>query len=676
MLTRTAMTAAMTTVAVALVAAITAAAGVWTWPVVLLAVAAATPLAWRAQAGFSYPVVGRRLAALMVGVAVLSTCWAALTHSEKILVYRDAASYFQTALALAIGHQTPFEVDPTAYGGPQVFAIPGVTLSSAAFYDLTGPVDPTIQPQFLIGAPAWYSVGQWIGGAQGVWWTAALFGGLSVLSVGLIASRLLGPWAGPLAAIAAALCYPILQTSRTTFSEPFALFLTAIGLLALAEATDRHKDRNSTARLATIAGILIAGGQLFRIDSLREVMLATIVVGVLVVTRHPVARPLARALVAMTLAAVIVWVTQSRAYLLINKSSVVPLAILTVAVLCAVALVVIMSTRRPHVPRRLSRLLPVSGTGVVVALAAYLVSRPWWQTPRTGVSNPVVEQGQRLEGLSVDGLTKYDHYSVLWTSWWVGWAALAACLLVSARLAYRLGEVLRDGEDLPIWAGPFLIALGSSLLTWLRPAISPDHPWADRRFTIVLAFVIICSLAGCKWILTSWRPINHVVARGLTLTAAAALLVPTFAATWPHATERSHEGELSAIQEGCGQFRKREVVLTVDARASFSWPQVLRGMCGVPTMALDVGEPQDPAKAQEVIARVHDALASHGLQLVVAGTTTAEALSEVTPADLTASAPQKVVGGTRLEDPNTLMRRPNRLVPKETTNLWIARLNP
>jgi hypothetical protein len=670
------MTAALTTVVVALVAAITASAGVWTWPVALLTVGAAGPLAWRAQAGIAYPVAGRLAPGLMVALGLISAGWAGLTHSEKIVVYRDAASYFHTAIALATGHQTPFGIDAAAYGGSAVLGIPGVTLSSAAFYDLTGPADPTIQPQFLVGAPAWYSIGHWLAGIPGVWWTGAAFGGLSVLSVGLIASRLVTKWAGPFAALAAALCYPMLQTSRTTFSEPFALFLTAMGLLALAEATDRRHDRDSTARLGTIAGILIAGSQLFRIDSLREVMLATIVIGVLVVLRHPVARPFGRALAAMTLTAVLIWMTQSRAYLLINKSSVVPLVMLAVAVVGVVALVALLSSRGVRVPTQLCRLLPIGGAGAVLIVAVYLVSRPWWQAPGTGVSNPVVEQAQRLEGLPVDGFTKYDQYSVVWTSWWVGWIALAMCLVVSARLAYRLGESLRDGKDAPIWVGPFLVGLGSSLLTWLRPAISPDHPWADRRFTIVLAFVIVCHVVGCIWILRSWRPFNQPVARVLTGTAVAGLLVPMIVAVWPHATERSHAGELSAIQQGCEQLGEHEVVLTVDARASYSWPQVLRGMCGVPAIALDIGQAQTPSEPREVITRVHNALSDRGLRLVLAGTVSAEALSEVTPSDMTVSRPEKIVGGARLEDPNTLMHRPDHLALKETTNLWIARLDP
>jgi hypothetical protein len=669
------MTAALTTVVVALVAAMTAAIGVWTWPVALLAIAATGPLAWRLQAGIAYPAVGTRVSALVVAVGLLSTCWAGLTHSEKIVVYRDASSYFQTAIALASGHQTPFNIDPASVGGPTVLAIPGVTLSSAAFYDVTGPADPTIQPQFLIGAPAWYSIGHWLGGISGVWWTAAVFGGLSILSIGLIASRLITRWAGPFAAVAAALCYPMLQTSRTTFSEPFALFLTAMGLLALAEATDQRGGRSSTARMATVAGILIAGGQLFRLDSLREVMLATIVIGVLAVMRHPVARPLGRALAAMTLAALLVWATQSQMYLLINKSSVVPLAILAAAVAAVTALVAHMSSRGLRVPRELSRLLPLGAAGVVLVSAVYLVSRPWWQAPRAEVVNPAVEYSQRFEGLPVDGLTRYDQYSVVWTSWWVGWVALALCVVVSARLAYRLGAALRDGDRLPIWTGPFVVALGSSLLTWMRPAITPDHPWADRRFTIVLAFVIICHVAACMWILKSWRPINQLVARALTVIAAAGLLVPMALAIWPHATERSHAGELRAIQEGCAQLRQGEVVLTVDYLASNSWPQVIRGMCGVPAIALEVDDSQDVAEVRELVGRVREALSPQGLELVIAGTRSAEALTEVIPSSVTASAPQKMIGGPRLEDPNTLMHRPDHLVLKETT-LWILRLQP
>ena len=68
-------------------------------------------------------------------------------------------------------------------------------------------------------------------------------------------------------------------------------------------------------------------------------------------------------------------------------------------------------------------------------------------------------------------------------------------------MTQRLGLVWAKGEEatVPVWAGPLLVATGSSLLTLWRPGITPDHPWADRRLLVVLPLVLLLAVAAVAW---------------------------------------------------------------------------------------------------------------------------------------------------------------------------------
>jgi hypothetical protein len=117
--------------------------------------------------------------ALLLTLAVGSTVWVGLTHSEQVLPRRDSGSYLQSSVQLASGHARPVEVAAESVGGAGVLRIDGITLASPAFYSTGSPQHPTIQPQFPVGPSAWYSVAWWLGGATALFWAPALLWGLA-----------------------------------------------------------------------------------------------------------------------------------------------------------------------------------------------------------------------------------------------------------------------------------------------------------------------------------------------------------------------------------------------------------------------------------------------------------------------------------------------------------------
>ena len=151
----------------------------------------------------------------------------------------------------------------------------------------------------------------------------------------------------------------------------------------------------------------------------------------------------------------------------------------------------------------------------------------------------------------------------------------------------RAPAVLSAGERRVEAGCPALVvAAGSTLLTLVRPGITPDHPWADRRLLVALPLVVALVVVG----LAGWFVAPRRRARWLGATVAgvvaALVVVPAVVATWPHRGGGVERGSLAAVESVCDALSPGDVVLAVDSRAANEWPQVVRGMCGVPALSL------------------------------------------------------------------------------------------
>ena len=612
--------------------------------------------------------VALALAAVAVGAAV----WAGTTHSEQVLPRRDSGSYLQSSIELARGHTRPVDIAAASVGGPDVLRIDGVTLASPAFYQVGTPEEPVIQPQFPIGPSAWYSLAWWLGGAGAAFWAPAVLGGLGVLAFGLLTALTVGPRWAPLAAVGMALCFPLLHVNRSTYSEPLAVLVLTAGLVALVQAAraSRAMDVAAARSSGAVAGALVGAGVVVRVDSLREVVLLVPVAALAAAQRQPHARPLLVAAVTSAAAAFgLTWLTSSE-YLKSIGGSLLPLAALGVVVTVACGGLMWLGRRR-SLPARVRAWLPRAGAALVVLVGLFLASRPLWQTVRQSAADSgarVVAGLQLRQGLPVDGGRTYAEQSLVWMSWWLGPVALVLALVAAAVLAHRALEAWTGDRDLPSWTGALLVALGSSVLTWYRPGITPDHPWADRRLIIALPTVVILVVTVAA-VCTRWST-RRMPAPVLVVTSALsalALLVPTALATWPHATERVEHGELAAVEQVCRAFRPGDVALMVDSRAANEWPQVLRGQCGVPALSTTSALRRDEAALSAAVDQVNDAVRARGARLVLLSADSDEALSTLGAAEV-----DQVLDTRVREDARLLERRPDHLV-ELPLQVWLGR---
>ena len=139
-------------------------------------------------------------------------------------------------------------------------------------------------------------------------------------------------------------------------------------------------------------------------------------------------------------------------------------------------------------PSGVARRLPDLLAGAVLVVGVLLPLRPLVMTTRQDPMDPGAMYVARMQaelGLPIDGGRTYAEHSVDWLAWWVGPAALALALLALAVLFRRLGTWWTRGGDLPVWGAALVVTTGSTLLTLVRPGITPDHPWADRRLSLI-----------------------------------------------------------------------------------------------------------------------------------------------------------------------------------------------
>ncbi len=682
--------------------------GLWLPVVALPVILVALALAWRLTAAV-VPVrpVPVWSAAATAAIAAGEGLWAALTHADTMILRRDPGSYALYAQWIATRHGLPVSAHLDAFGGTAALAVPGFSLASPAYYQVVHGATVDIVPQFLLGAPALYSLGWWAGGWNGMFLLPPLLGLMAVLAMGALAARVLGPRWAPAAAGMLALTFPVLHAARSTYSEAPALVIV---LAAAALAVDAlARDARAPRVLGGLAGLVLGLAGLVRIDSLTEVALLVPVCALLALRGHPAALPMAGGGLAGIAASALPAVLLSRPYLDTVRGSLLPLVAATGVLVVGSAVLLVAARlragwrRTPAGPAAGGPAGPAADdpaaddpgagsdprgwwpdghweplggwgratAGGVLALGVLIASRPLWLVTRQDPLDPgslYVAAMQRSQGLPVDGGRTYAEDSLQWVSWWIGPVAVLAAWVAFAVLAGRAVAWWRGGAPRPPgWLVPAAVGVGSSVLTLLRPGITPDHPWADRRLVVVLLpTFVLAAVAVAAWCVRWAR--RRLAASLLAVTAGVAIFalgVGTLAGSAPFVAQRTEVGEPGAAARVCAALRPGDVVLAVDARGANEWPQVLRGVCGVPAAGLTASGAQ-LATSVAAVGRLVQARGGR-LVLLAAGSpdTGRQALTGL------GTSPREAVSVLTSEDQRTLARAPwrsSRLV----ITVWLA----
>lgn len=528
------------------------------------------------------------------GIALTSAVVQSILRAEELVVRRDAGSYAQYTAWIAQNGSLPVPQNRELISGD----LPGLSYSSLAFYQ----VGEAIWPQFLAGAPLTYAPGFWLGGLTGMLLVPPIIGGLSVLTFAGLTARLVGPTWAPLGALLLAACLPQQWVTRATYSEPVAQLLTLGGLLLAYDAWQRyralsavdvptartHGSRRGVAGLATLAGLALGLAMVVRVDALRDLLPVIVFAGFALAVRQRPALPLLGGLLLGAVAGFVAAYVLSRPYVDYLADSYVPQLIVSTVVVFLTVLGSFAVRRFGPPPR--PDWLPAMAPALVCAVALGLAARPLFVTQRghgSEATDDYVEWVQEQEGVPLDPSRTYEEASVEWVGWYLGVAAVIFAVLGAAVLSRRVLLPAHHPKAAPEWILPLMVLLWGTALVLLRPAITPDHPWASRRLVvIVLPAVILLAVWAVAWL--SRRLRERSVRRGVTVgVSAAGLLLPTVVTSQSMFGYRGDAGTVDQVGRLCAALPDDASVLIPDGPTMNNYGQLIRGMCGAPTARLD-----------------------------------------------------------------------------------------
>lgn len=546
----------------------------------------------------------------VIAVLVIAVAFAAVQiafHAETLVIRRDPASYAMYTAWIAENGYLPIPQQRDLIAGDD----PALSYQSLAYYQR----DDVIWPQFMAGAPLVLSVGYWLGGLGGMLVVTPVLGALGVLTFAGLTARLVGARWAPLAALVLAVCLPQQWVSRFTYSEPLAQVLLLGGLVIAFDALSKRRaltDRwGGPQPLAAAAGLVFGLGVLVRIDAIRDLLPVVGFVGLLLVARRGQALPLATGLAVGVGYGLVAGYGYSYPYLEYLSDSLNPLLLIGFVVVFATVVLTAALWRYglPHTER--VRWLPNAMALFALLVMVGFAIRPLiW--PDYGHGSDFTDQWvasvQQIEGLPIEGSRTYYDMSLYWVGWYVG---LGTVLFASLGVALVLRGLTRR-RDLQ-WLLPAMLLVWTVATTLLRPAITPDHPWASRRLIVlVIPAFILFAVWFLAWLTRYCETAVRNVQGGPTVrslpavvaaSAAVALLGPgVVTSAWGIMGYRQDVGTVAQTERLCGSLPSDASVIVVDSGLAGNYMPLLRNVCGVPTAALDDPSPE---AVERVVSAVH-----------------------------------------------------------------------
>lgn len=603
--------------AVGLLGLLLAILGVYSgWLALALGVPVAAATVWglhRVRPRDARPVERAATAAALAAVALALGyfAFAGSVPSQNVFTTRDPGVYLNTARWLSAEGELGGDAQDPAFEG-----IDGLRFDSAGVYNMGG---GELEFQFNHLASVVMSVGHDLGGYRLLVRTPALATAAGLLAVYAVTVRVTRrPWVSLLAPTVLAASLPFLFVSRNTYSEPFAFALLWGAVLLLADL--HHRPRRTTA----LAGGLLLGAVLAtRVDALAYVALLFPLAALSLMAAAGPGERRARArawgiVVAATGLGAVVGIVDLVEWTghyvrdLTPQLRLLRLATIASAAASLVALGVWTWTPalRRLVERFRAQLAGVAAAAIVAVLGAGWLLRPLVQTVRGGTAHEPVRNAQRFYGLAVDPARTYAEQSLRWMAWYLGPVTLAAAILGLAVIAYL--AVRRRGVA-PVAVGVVLLTLAAGALYWWNPAITPDHPWASRRYVPAvlpgLAVAAVVPLAA----IAARRSVQPRLRGALVGVLAVAMVVPAAATTWPVRWQRNQYGYLHQVFEACELLPEDAAVVVLGVYAQSTLTHTLRSWCEVP--AAGQGDAVDADNVLEVAEQVR----ANGHRLVLVG---------------------------------------------------------
>ncbi len=539
--------------------------------------------------GYHPGAAARRAGAVVLLVVLATTALNVRYSSQHLLTERDPGVYVNIARWLASEGELLVEPEREAYQG--IVNEHRVRFASAGYYEGHRD-DGKLYPQFVHLLPATIGAASWAVGERGMLKVNALLGGLALLVFFAFASTLVRPWAAAGATIALAFNLIQIHFSRDAYTEIPTQILLFGGLWVLLSARrELHAGR------ALLAGLLIGSASMARLDAFIFLVPLALYVVYELVSARPLARRHRGFLVALVAGAAVpstVAFIDARFFSPVYLNDLWPsvrLVFVVVALVAVGGLVLVLAVPRlpalvEFVRSRRRYLGSLAAIAIVYLALVATFLRPHIQVLHQTNINRFVETLQLREGLAIDGTRTYAENTMRWLGLYLGPFALSGGIVGLALLAR---DVVRGGSKRAVIF--LLAALPMTALYVWEPTITPDHPWALRRFLpITIPGLILC----CFWLIDRYWPDDPArVARraGLIVLAAGAVAFPAWTIA-PVAEERTQRGLLTVIEKLCDYLPEDAAVVVAQTQLlDQNMTQTVRGFCDVPSANAPMDQP-------------------------------------------------------------------------------------
>ena len=518
-------------------------------------------------------------ALVMTGVAGVVAVWNAVYSSHYVVADRDPAVY--SLAGKWIAEHGNLIVTPS--GGWSAKGPFFQTVSQGMYQMPNG----KLQFQFAHLLPTLMAEGQNLGGDRFMFRVSALLGAIGLLAIYAVGCRLVQrPWLVLVAVTGIGVSLPEVYVSRDPFSEA-ATQVLLFGGVWLMMRTWATRSRG----VAFVAGLAIGGTLMTHIDAAIYLLPLPLLgaLGWLAASARGERKGLAGVYAAFVLGVVPTAIlgtldVQRRAtpyYDALGKQMHELYAALGAGVVVAVVLVLIWP-RAPGLRQQLGqrrRQLSVFATWVVaVGLVAAWALRP--AGPKATGPTGLIGGLQQTMDLPVSPHRTYAEQTMRWLEWYIGPAALA---LGIAGLCILVVWSIRRGRAGSIVVLAMLAGI-TALYLW-NPKVTPDQPWAIRRFAtagiplfmIAAAITVDVTASAAGRVLRARAWVGRVLVAGT-----AALLAFPLAASLPIRSFELQSSYLLAVEQTCTALGPNSAVLfpLENDYDSVTLPQTLREWCG------------------------------------------------------------------------------------------------
>jgi glycosyltransferase involved in cell wall biosynthesis len=642
------------------VAGVAAAMAGWFRPEVVVpaTLVIGAPLGWRtARALPRWRSTGWTHAAAAITLALIGglTLFNLAHHSQHVVSDRDPGVYVTTAKNL-VEHGDLLIQGPS---GPFVDAR-NVSPNGAGFSPERE--DTTLEPQFphltavVLATAGWtHEIGMFL--------ATPLVGGVALLCLYAFATLLAGPRWAAVATVVAGTAMPVVIFSRDAYSEPIATALLFGGLwvLGIAERSPRWLPW-------LLAGLLLGATCMARVDGYLNLAPVALALALHVRLGTGSAR---RRLLTAGAAAAGVAVTALLGYLdtaLFTggyfDDSLAPRlpAMAGAAVVAAVAGLAVApwlwrrsaATDDPA-GRQPTGLLRAGLWAAAAGLVGFVAWGYWIRPDREGL--PEVA----LEGMNVlSYLPQAKSLSVHWLAWYLGPWGLAAGVGGLAVALVALGRPSRPSTATVAGLGAVLV---TTLLYLWTPSVTPDQPWAMRRFAAVAIPGLalgVAVLAQRLWraggsARTASSPARRVGAGAAALVVAAGAVASTVAITWPVRDVRAQVPMRERIHQVCDHVGDDAAVLVpIDGILAPMFSVPVGVWCDVPSAG------GRPGLGPRDVAHLAAAWDDEGRRLVVVSSSETPVMNRLLPTGIVAEAIITDPVYPRAVEP-TILHRPERV---------------